>query len=218
MDTTESKLMGIYERLLAHFGTLGWWPAQTRFEVCVGAILTQATAWRNVEKAIENLKTEGLLSLAEIKDVRLSRLSRLIRPALYHNIKAKKLKSFIRFVYDNYGGDLNKLLGLPKDRLRQELLGVWGIGPETADSIILYAACKPSFVVDAYTMRIFARMGLLKPTTYDETKEFFEANLSKSTKLYNEYHALIVELGKNYCRRKPICDECPVTSMCKKNV
>ncbi len=215
MNTTREKLLNIYNLLLKHFGKQHWWPAETPFEVVVGAILTQSTSWKNVESTIENLKAEGILTPAGIRRVKTKQLSKLIKPALYHNVKAKKLKIFVDFLYKNYDGNLENFLKIKKNKLREELLSIWGIGPETADSIILYAANKPSFVVDTYTKRVFKRLGLVKKEkSYDESREFFESNLPKSVKLYNEYHALTVELGKNYCKNNPKCDGCPVKNLC----
>lgn len=210
------SLLEIYERLLGCFGPQGWWPAETEFEVIVGAILTQAAAWKNVESAISNLKVEGLLSPGSILEVDEGKLGEAIRPAGYFNAKARKLKAFICFLFEEYGGELEAFLSLPRNRLRSELLSIWGIGPETADSIILYAAEKPSFVVDAYTKRIFARLGLVhEDIRYGELQDFFEKQLPEDVSLYKEFHALIVELGKNYCKTKPACEGCPLGDLCK---
>jgi endonuclease-3 related protein len=209
------KLLSVYKKLLKHFGPQGWWPAETSFEVIVGAILTQSTSWKNVEKAIGNLKREGLLTPEGLLAVNEKKLARLVKPALYYNVKARKLKEFMIFLHDNYGNDLNALFSRPTDELRKELLDVWGVGPETADSILLYAAGKPSFVVDAYTKRIFHRIGLLdKNPSYDSVKHFFEAGLPEDVELYQEYHALIVELAKRYCKTKPACSVCCIKELC----
>ncbi|MDD5112108.1 MAG: endonuclease III domain-containing protein [Candidatus Altiarchaeota archaeon] len=210
------KLLAVYKRLLREFGPQGWWPAETPFEVIVGAILTQSTSWQNVEKAIQNLKKAGLLSPDGLRKVPLRNLAVLIRPALYYNVKARKLKRFMDFLYGNYDGNLDLLLSRPAGQLREELLSVWGVGPETADSIVLYAAHKPSFVIDAYTKRIYWRLGMLsEDVSYDEAKRFFEDGLPKDVLLYQEYHALIVELGKRYCRTKPVCVECCLKNYCR---
>ncbi|MFH1789337.1 MAG: endonuclease III domain-containing protein [Candidatus Altiarchaeota archaeon] len=215
MDTTERRLLEVYDLLYSAYGPQRWWPADSAFEVCVGAILTQSTSWANVEKAIGNLNRENILSPEGLKTVRADKLSQLIRSSLYHNVKARKLKEFIRFVDEEFEGKLERLLALPLDELRTRLLSVWGIGPETADSIILYAAEKPSFVVDAYTKRVFGRLGFLKGgESYGEVKIFFEANLPKKTGLFNEYHALIVEHAKQKCKTKPDCLGCAVKSLC----
>jgi len=210
------KLLAVYNRLLKEFGPQGWWPAETPFEVIVGAILTQSTSWLNVEKAIRNLKKAGLLNPNGLRKVPLRRLAMLIKPALYYNVKARKLKRFMDFLYGNYDGNLDSLLSRPAGQLRDELLSVWGVGPETADSIVLYAAHKPSFVIDAYTKRIYGRLGMLsEDASYDEAKRFFEDCLPKDVLLYQEYHALIVELGKRYCRTKPVCGECCIREFCE---
>ncbi|MFH1125934.1 MAG: endonuclease III domain-containing protein, partial [Candidatus Altiarchaeota archaeon] len=147
------------------------------------------------------------------------KLARLVKPSLYYNTKAKKLKSFVNFLYEKYNGNLDLMLKQPKEKLREQLLEVWGVGPETADSILLYAGNKKSFVVDAYTKRIFHRLGLIgKNSSYDEVKDFFEENLPGDVRVYNEYHALIVELGKNYCRKKPLCKECCIKKYCFKRI
>jgi endonuclease-3 related protein len=212
----DRKLLSVYKRLLTEFGPQGWWPADTPFEVVVGAILTQSTSWTNVEKAINNLKKAGLLTPNGLYNVPLRRLAGLIKPSLYYNVKARKLKSFMDFLYGNYDGKLDLLLSLPAGQLRAELLSVWGVGPETADSIVLYAAHKPSFVIDAYTKRVYGRLGMLeKESTYDEAKRFFEEGLPKDVRLYQEYHALIVELGKRSCRTKPVCGECCIRTFCR---
>ncbi|MBI4833514.1 MAG: endonuclease III domain-containing protein [Planctomycetes bacterium] len=205
-------LKEIYQRLFKHFGPQHWWPGETPFEVMVGAILTQNTNWSNVEKAIKNLKAEGLMTAKGLYGLDTETLAQLIRPAGYYNIKAIRLKNFIKWFVETYDGDEEKLSKSSLESLREELLGIKGIGPETADSIALYAGGKPSFVVDAYTYRIFSRHSLIpEETTYDEIKAFFEDNLENDTKLFNEYHALIVRTGKEYCKKtKPLCDKCPL--------
>jgi endonuclease-3 related protein len=209
------NLLSVYERLFAHFGPRHWWPADSPYEVIVGAILTQSAAWTNVEKAIKRLKEEDLISQDALLSVSEKKLASVIRSAGYHNAKARKLKAFATFIQGKHHGQLSSLFSLPVPALRIELLSLWGVGPETADSIILYAANKPSFVVDAYTRRIFSRLGVVdEKISYDDLKAFFERNLPRDVRLYNEYHALIVELGKNYCRKKPKCDMCPIKKMC----
>lgn len=207
-------LLDIYNRLYTHFGPRHWWPAENPFEVMVGAILTQNTAWLNVEKAIANLKRKKLLSLRKIDSIRLRDLARAIKPSGFYNEKTKKLKAFIRFLIDFCGGNINKLYSKNTKTLRKELLNIKGIGEETADSILLYALERCVFVVDAYTKRIFIRHGLIsKNTTYDGIQKFFMNNLPKKVKLFNEYHALIVEAGKNYCKKNnPLCGVCPLKS------
>jgi endonuclease-3 related protein len=209
------NLLDIYDKLESRFGPQHWWPADTPFEVVVGAILTQNTSWKNVERAIENLKDEGVLNPEGIYNVPEERLETLLVPSGFFKVKTKRLKHFINFLFLKYGGDLDKLLSLEPDPLRNELLGINGIGKETADSIILYAADKPSFVVDAYTRRVFERLGILKKDAgYDEIKQLFEENLPKDTKIYNEFHALIVVLAKDICKKKPACEKCPLGDVC----
>lgn len=206
-------LLQIYKRLYKFYGPQGWWPGHTRFEIIVGAILTQNTAWCNVEKAIINLKSEKLLSPEKVKSVSSRSLAALIRPAGYYNIKTKRLKNFIISLYSKYGGSLAKLSSENIDKLRKILLSINGIGPETCDSIMLYAFKKPIFVVDAYTKRVFSRHGFFNEGTgYHEVQKFFMDNLPKGERLYNEYHALIVRLGKEFCRTKPNCEKCPLNT------
>ncbi|MEA1925345.1 MAG: endonuclease III domain-containing protein [Candidatus Altiarchaeota archaeon] len=209
-------LLGVYDVLFGEFGSQGWWPAESEFEMVVGAILTQCTSWGNVEKALDNLRGDALLSPEALYKVDYDLLRRDIKPSGYFNAKAEKIKAFMDFLYNGFGGSLELLLSLPVPELRERLLSIHGIGPETADSIILYAAHKPSFVVDAYTRRIFSRLGLVDESIkYDDLKGFFERNLPQDVELYNEYHALIVELGKCYCRRSnPRCGECPLKLEC----
>ncbi len=205
--------MGYYGAMSERLGPMRWWPAKTPFEVIVGAILTQNTAWSNVERAIENLRKERMLTQAAIEKVPVARLGRLIRSSGYFRQKAKKLKAFVRFAGDEFGGSLKRMFAVPTMELRERLLGVHGIGPETADSILLYAGNHPIFVVDAYTRRIMMRHGMTdEKATYDEIRAHFENNLPRDVRLYNEYHALIVNTGKNWCRNKnPICAECPLS-------
>ncbi len=207
-------LLTLYKSLYEFFGPQHWWPAQSKFEVCIGAILTQNTAWRNVEKAIANLKKANKLSLEGILSLSEKELAKLIRSAGYYNQKAKKLKAFCSYIKENYEGSLEKFFSKSIHELREELLSLHGIGSETADSIILYAADKPSFVVDAYTERIIERFCNLRFNSRDELKKFFESKLPKDVKLYNEYHALLVALGKHFCRKKPLCLECPINKKC----
>ena len=205
-------LLKIYKTLYAHFGPRSWWPADTSFEVMIGAVLTQNTAWRNVEKAIKNLKKAHLLSPKKIAKVHLRTLEDAVRPSGFYKEKAKKLKNLVRFLDISCKGSIRKLSLENTSSLREKLLSVKGIGPETADSILLYALNKSIFVVDAYTKRIFSRHLLVsKDSNYEETQELFMKNLPHKRKLFNEYHALIVELGKNYCKkRKPLCGKCPL--------
>ena len=212
----QKKLLKIYENLYSTFGPQNWWPAEDDFEVIVGAILTQSVSWKNVETAIENLKNQNLLNLEGILAVDKTKLGQLIRSTRYYNQKADKLKRFCIYIKQQYHGDIYALFKKDIYDMRRELLKIKGIGPETADSIILYAANKPIFVVDAYTQRIFSRLGLLqKNVKYKGLQDFFMDHLPHDVKLFNEYHALIVNLGKDYCKKtKPLCEKCPLNSMC----
>lgn len=203
--------MLIYHRLHRHYGDLSWWPGDTPLEVSVGAILTQNTAWTNVEKAIAQLKTERSLSVRALHRMSHKRLARLIRAAGYFNVKARRLKHFISFLQGRYGGSLSKMFRQPMPRLRQELLSVNGVGPETADSILLYAGGKPIFVIDAYTKRILSRHGVLPyEKGYVDFQKLFMRHLPADAPFYNQYHAMFVNIGKEFCRRRPLCDSCPL--------
>ena len=212
--STSTTIEQIYERLLDHFGARHWWPADTPFEVIVGAILTQNTAWQNVEKAIENLKRDNLLDLSALARAELSMIENAIRPSGFFRQKAQRLKSISEYLYRNYNGDLKSFFDRDMIEVRNELLALNGVGPETADSILLYAGNKPIFVIDAYTRRVCTRIGLSEEKDYHELQIFFMSRLPTDVKLYNEYHALIVELAKNYCRTVPLCSECPVREIC----
>lgn len=211
-DKNSRILLEIYRILRSHFGYRHWWPGQTPFEVMIGAILTQNTSWANVEKAIGNLKQRNLLDPQKMAGLELNELALLIKPSGYFNQKALKLKAFLDFfLAPPVSGSIKKMRKIPLEKMRQCLLGVKGIGPETADSILLYALNKPVFVVDAYTRRILSRLGLVpEKTSYEDLQKFFEQNLPKSIRLYNDYHAQLVELGKTYCRKKPLCKNCPL--------
>jgi len=207
----KEKLLTVYKALYKYSGPQKWWPAKTRFEVIVGAILTQNTAWANVEKAINNLRKARLLLPGKIRQIDNKSLAASIRPAGYYNIKAKRLKNFVSFLYSQYGGSIGKLYRENTDKLRRALLSVNGIGPETCDSIMLYALGKKVFVVDAYTKRVFSRHNFFKESDdYHFIQKYFMDNLPKSKRLYNEYHALIVRLAKEFCRTKPHCKDCPL--------
>ena len=205
-------LPSFYERLFSSFGPQGWWPARTPSEVILGAILTQNTAWANVERALARLRQRGLLSFRALERLPQRRLALLIRPSGYFNQKAKKIKHFLRFWRERCGGSLTRMFRWPTDRLREQLLTVNGIGRETADSILLYAGSHPVFVVDAYTRRILERHQLIRPAaSYEEIRNLFESNLPRDAKMYNEYHALLVKVGKNWCKkRNPDCSHCPL--------
>jgi endonuclease III related protein len=203
-----------YDALFAAHGPQHWWPGRTAFEIIAGAILTQNTSWSNVEIAIRNLRREKLLTPRAIEDVSLARLARLVRSSGYFRQKAKKLKCFVGFLRSEYGGSIARMFRTPTAVLRERLLSVHGIGPETADSILLYAGKHPVFVVDAYTRRLLERHQLAMPTQgYEEIRQLFERSLPGDAALYNEFHALIVRTGKEYCRtRNPRCSECPLHS------
>lgn len=209
-----SKLMDIYHRLYKHFGPQHWWPGESRFEIIVGAILTQNTSWSNVAKAIENLKKHDALNPKKLYNADLTQLAEWIRPAGYFNIKAQRLRHFLRWLFERFDGDVDAPEHLSASQLRHELLAIKGIGPETADSICLYAYQKPIFVVDAYTARILTRHGLIWPEAgYEEIQHFFESQLEKEVALFNEFHALLVCLGKNYCKPTPKCLGCPLEDL-----
>ena len=212
-------LMRYYEAMSGALGPMHWWPAKTPFEVIVGAILTQSTAWGNVELAIDNLRSAKLLTPSAILKVHPRRLASLVRPSGYFRQKAKKLKSFVQFLQAKYGGSLKRMFRMPTSELRLELLSVHGIGPETADSILLYAGNHPVFVVDAYTHRIFGRHEITagKPD-YEGVRALFEAALPPHPPFLNEFHALIVNTGKNWCRKSsPRCAECPLRTLLPPN-
>lgn len=208
----KKQLQRIYEKLYCHFGAQHWWPARSRLEVIIGTVLTQNTAWSNVEKAIENLRKDKMLSLKRLCACNTTRLARYIRPAGYFNVKAKRLKNVLEFIRCHYKGNVGNARSVKTAILRQQLLHVNGIGPETADSILLYALEKPRFVIDTYTKRIFARLHLSAPdVSYEHMQELFMKHLSNDTQLFNEYHALLVRLGKDYCKKtNPTCNECPL--------
>ena len=217
MDNRRLKndISDIYKVLLACYGPQHWWPAETPFEVLVGAILTQNTAWKNVERAIANLKDAGALEAHALWDLPVARLAHLLQPAGYYNVKTVRLRNAVRFLLDAGDGDPASLASTDTDTLRGLLLAVSGIGPETADSILLYALQRPVFVVDAYTRRIFGRMGLVDPTAdYETIRHHFETRLLRDVLLYNDYHAQIVAHAKSTCRVRPVCNECVVSDLC----
>jgi len=208
------QLTEIYQLLFDRFGPQHWWPGQTQFEVITGAILTQNTNWTNVEKAITNLKSADRLTPEKLHNLDFSQLAELIRPAGYYNIKAKRLKNFINWLFDNYDGSLTSLENLDTGRLRAELLAINGIGRETADSILLYAFERPIFVIDAYTARIAFRHQLIQPDAdYEQLRELFQSNLPEDVQLFNEYHALLVRVGKQFCKPKARCPGCPLEEL-----
>jgi endonuclease-3 related protein len=203
--------MNIYRKLYKAYGPRHWWPGETPFEVMVGAILTQNTSWKNVEKAIDRLKEKGLLNSTEIRKLRKKQLASLIRSSGYYRIKAERLKAFVNFLFKHYDGNLNRMKTEEIKTLREKLLGVKGIGPETADSILLYGLKKPIFVVDAYTQRVLSRHGLiLEKASYEAIQNLFMDHLPHNQRLFNEYHALLVHLGKTVCKKIPGCGICPL--------
>ncbi|MBN1822941.1 MAG: endonuclease III domain-containing protein [Endomicrobiales bacterium] len=232
---TNSAVLGLYGVLYKKFGPQGWWPVtrkpesspgyhpldyernpeREKFEICAGAILTQNTSWKNVEKAVRNLTGAQILAFRDILKTPVSKLARLIRPSGYFNQKAARLKIFSRHISEKHGGRVSNLLLKPYDAARAELLSIKGIGPETADSMLLYAGGRPSFVVDAYTKRIGSRMGFFENSEgYDRIKAFFESALPASPRIFNEFHALLVELAKRNCRKEPYCAGCPASGSC----
>jgi endonuclease-3 related protein len=212
---TAEKIRAMYRAMLGAYGPQGWWPAETPFEVAVGAILTQNTNWKNVERAIANLKRDGLMAPAALEAVGPERLAETIRPAGYFRIKARRLKNLIHMLAADFGGDLDALFALPTAALRERVLSVTGIGPETADSIVLYAAGRPVFVVDAYTSRIFSRHGLIDPdATYDDIQDVAQSALPEDVEVLKECHALLVAVGKRHCRKAaPVCEGCPLAPL-----
>ncbi|HTY81803.1 MAG TPA: endonuclease [Dehalococcoidales bacterium] len=231
-------LTQIYQILFKRYGPQHWWPAKTPFEVIVGAILTQSTAWINVEKAIKNLRKAQALTPKALRDIPEKELAVLIHSCGYYNVKARKLKAFVEWFEKRYQSSLKRMFANELISLREELLGVYGIGEETADSILLYAGGKPIFVIDAYTRRIVDRMGIhltpvsstgqaLNPSPargegntlnkYADYQKLFMSNLPPDATLFNEYHALLVRLGKEQCRKKPACEGCCMGEGCGEN-
>ena len=211
---TRKTLTEIYRLLYDAFGPQNWWPGETRFEIIVGAILTQNTNWKNVEKAVTNLKSARCLNPQEIHRMAPEQLAELIRPAGYYNVKAKRLKNFLDWLFEDYEGDVSHLEGVHTERLREEMLAIKGVGRETADSILLYALDRPIFVVDAYTARIAIRHELIEPDAdYEQLRQLFESNLTEDVGLFNEYHALLVRAGKEFCKTKARCAGCPLEKL-----
>jgi len=209
--TTGNKLLHMFALMKEKFGPQAWWPGDTPLEIMTGAVLTQNTNWKNVEKAIENLKNSGILSLDALQKISPVNLATLIRPAGYYNIKARRLKNLIAFISIKYENDLDKFLREETNIMREGLLSVNGVGPETADSIMLYAAERPVFVIDTYTHRILSRHDIIDENIqYYELQELFMENLPEDTSLFNEFHAQIVQTGKNFCKKRPQCEECPL--------
>ncbi len=213
---SQKDLLQIHQLLCSRFGPLNWWPGDTQFEIMVGAILTQNTAWTNVEKAIAAMKAADVMTPQAVLATDIRKLRRLVKSSGYYNQKADRLKIYSRFVMDGYDGKIDLMAREQTKLMRERLLALKGVGPETADSILLYALGKPVFVVDAYTRRIFSRLGYLpEDVDYQSTQEFFTKRLPVDVDLYNDYHAQIVYLGKDYCKPKPRCEECPLKSLCE---
>ena len=218
MDNQQVRqiLKDIFKRLITSYGPQYWWPAKEPFEIMVGAILTQSVAWGNAEKAITNLKKAQALSPEALRRLDLSEMARLIYPSGYYNAKALKLGSLARWLGEYCGDDMGELSADSTTEIRQQLLSIHGIGPETADSILLYAVGRPIFVIDAYTRRIFGRIGLaMDDNSYAACQALFMDNLATDVGLFNEYHALLVRLGKDVCRKKPRCLKCCLGSICQ---
>jgi endonuclease-3 related protein len=205
------ELLEVYELLNGYFGDLHWWPADDPFEVMVGAILTQNTAWTNVEKAIQALRERRLLTPAALFSIPENELARIIRPSGYYHLKAERLKAFVRFLMVEYSGNVEAMKVEDLSRLRDKLLGIKGIGPETADSILLYACEKPVFISDAYTRRILLRHGMIgDDADYHSIQTLFMDHLQPDVMLFNQFHATIVNTGKTFCRKAPQCMRCPL--------
>lgn len=208
------RLQQVYDRLLAAYGPQSWWPGETPLEVLVGAVLVQNTAWPNAARAIDRLREADKLDALRLHQTPLEELEQLIRPAGVFRVKARRLKNLVALVAERYGGSLERMLQEPLPELRAELLAVDGVGPETADAILLYAGEKATFVVDAYTRRVLTRHGWAAASaTYDQLKTQFEEALPRDAQMFNEYHALLVEVGKRHCRRTPRCEGCPLVDM-----
>lgn len=216
---TTTLLRELYDRLLQRFGPQHWWPGDTPFEVMVGAILTQNTNWGNVEKAIANLKQHGVLDARRMLALPPEKLAELIRPAGYFNVKTTRLRHFLQYFIERYDADVAQMRDRPLSQLREELLAVKGIGPETADSILLYALEKPSFVIDTYTHRVLSRHFLItEDADYTEMRELMMSSVASAhaepvEAYYNEYHALLVRVGKEFCKPKPQCEQCPLNGL-----
>jgi endonuclease-3 related protein len=206
------KIQIIYNKLLRAYGNQNWWPSETTYEMMIGAILTQNTSWTNVEKAISNF--QGDLSPERILNIENENLSAIIRPSGFHNQKAQKLKNLTNW-YKKYNFNIKEAQNKDGESLRSELLDIKGIGKETADCILTYALEKPYFVVDTYTRRLFTRIGIDVPKDYDRFRLLIEDWIEKDLYVYNEYHALIVEHGKRHCKKKAVCEGCPLIKLCE---
>lgn len=212
MRESGRRLKEIYGKLHSHFGPQHWWPGDSPFEIILGAILTQNTAWSNVETALNNIRKADLLNPVKLHETDTDVLAFMIKPSGYYNQKAKKIKNFLNYFMENYGGDIRRLKSADMESLREELLSIKGIGLETADSILLYALEKPAFVVDTYTYRILLRHNFIfEDASYQEIQELFLSNLEENIQLFNEFHALFVACGKEFCKKRaPLCGNCPL--------
>ncbi len=214
MDRAVTIFQEVHDRLLAAYGPQGWWPGDSAFEIMLGAVLTQNTSWKNAERAIEQLRQHNALNLAAVNAMRTVELAELIRPAGYYRLKAKRVKNLVAHIFANYHGSLELMFAAGAASLRESLLSVNGVGPETADSIVLYAARKPVFVIDAYTARVFKRHGWIEfEADYHEMQARFHDACDQDEKLYNEYHALLVRVGKQHCGKIPKCEACPLEDL-----
>src|SRR4029079_7638234 len=211
----QNKLLSAYDKVLDAFGPQHWWPGDSPFEIMVGAVLVQNTAWRNVEQAINNLRDAGVMEPQPLYQLPPEELADLIRPAGYYQVKTRRLRNLLRFVVEQYGGSLEVMFSTNLHSLRQQLIAIQGTRPETADAILLYAGGLPTFVVDTYSHRILARHGWLDyEASYSDIKDYFESALPEDTTLYNEYHALLVRVGKDYCKRTSAnCELCPLADL-----
>jgi endonuclease III related protein len=211
LEPSREDLLKLYRQLWGFFGHRKWWPAESPFEVCVGAVLTQNTSWKNVEKAIQNLRAASALDPKAIHEMNRSELATLLRPSGYYNVKTDRLKSFVRHLMKEHSGDLESFFELPLERLRADLLGIHGVGKETADSIVLYAAAKPIFVVDAYTKRVLLRHGCISEADdYDSIQALFHSLLPSDLELFKDFHAQFVAVGNHFCRKTSKCEQCPL--------
>lgn len=209
------RAMEVYNKLFNRFGKQNWWPGETKFEIMIGAILTQQTSWKQVEKSIGNLKKEKLLSARSLSISNARKVQSLVRPSGFYKQKSKRIILFSKYLMKEYSGDLKKFFNQPTEDLRKELLSLEGIGKETADSILLYAGDKIVFPIDAYTFRVFERLGAVKEkTNYDQLQSLFHMELPQDLQIYNELHALIVKHGKTFCKSKPLCSDCPLNTDC----
>ena len=215
MPSRSNKILAeIFTKLFDRYGPQHWWPGESPFEVRVGAILTQNTNWSNVERAIENLRQEKALDLGAMLAIEEGRLAQLIRPAGYFNVKARRLRAFLQFLQESFSGDIAAMREVATASLREQLLGIKGIGPETADSILLYALHHPIFVVDAYTYRVMTRHFLIpEESDYHSIQEFITEHIPAQVEHYNEYHALLVMVGKDFCKPRPRCETCPLNGV-----